>query len=269
MWARVRLQVRDLDVSAEYYRRVIGSRLAVAWATTRRSALATTARLSVLQAKSGVHPVPARVYTACTLRCASAGARSTRTICGNLSRLGIRHGMADHCVSESLYLTDPDGLGIEVYASTVARHVGPQRPGNRHVTAATEQCESMLPVGSVSGRRAPGTSVGHRHLHVGTLPKRALLPRGSWIRQTLWSIRARCSSRRAVPPSSRDEHLVAWTRRPMIRPGYWIGNWWCRTRTVLRTPAAVCTMRAMKLRRQPDGWIAMDPWGTQLRIVVR
>jgi catechol 2,3-dioxygenase len=34
----------------------------------------------------------------------------------HITSLGIRVGMADHLVSESLYLWDPDGLGIEVYA---------------------------------------------------------------------------------------------------------------------------------------------------------
>ncbi len=34
----------------------------------------------------------------------------------HLSEIGERAGMSDHFVSEALYLTDPDGLGIEVYA---------------------------------------------------------------------------------------------------------------------------------------------------------
>ena len=34
----------------------------------------------------------------------------------HLSEIGAYAGMSDHLVSEALYLTDPDGLGIEVYA---------------------------------------------------------------------------------------------------------------------------------------------------------
>src|SRR4030095_8347351 len=34
----------------------------------------------------------------------------------HLSALGVHAGSADHAVSEAIYLTDPDGLGIEVYA---------------------------------------------------------------------------------------------------------------------------------------------------------
>jgi catechol 2,3-dioxygenase len=34
----------------------------------------------------------------------------------HLAAQGIRAGAADHLVSEALYLSDPDGLGIEIYA---------------------------------------------------------------------------------------------------------------------------------------------------------
>ena len=34
----------------------------------------------------------------------------------HLASSGLRPGMADHSVSEALYLWDPDGLGIEIYA---------------------------------------------------------------------------------------------------------------------------------------------------------
>ena len=34
----------------------------------------------------------------------------------HLAAIGVRPGASDHLVSEALYLTDPDGLGIEVYA---------------------------------------------------------------------------------------------------------------------------------------------------------
>jgi hypothetical protein len=34
----------------------------------------------------------------------------------HVNRLGIPFGAADHIVSEALYFTDPDGLGMEVHA---------------------------------------------------------------------------------------------------------------------------------------------------------
>jgi catechol 2,3-dioxygenase len=35
---------------------------------------------------------------------------------GHLAGRGVRAGAGDHLVSEAFYLTDPDGLGVEVYA---------------------------------------------------------------------------------------------------------------------------------------------------------
>ena len=38
----------------------------------------------------------------------------------HLAETGVRPGASDHHVSEALYLRDPDGLGIEVYADRPA-----------------------------------------------------------------------------------------------------------------------------------------------------
>jgi catechol 2,3-dioxygenase len=34
----------------------------------------------------------------------------------HLAAIGVHPGMSDHLVSEALYLNDPDGLGLEIYA---------------------------------------------------------------------------------------------------------------------------------------------------------
>jgi catechol 2,3-dioxygenase len=38
----------------------------------------------------------------------------------HLGDIGERAGMSDHLVSEAVYLTDPDGLGVEVYADVLS-----------------------------------------------------------------------------------------------------------------------------------------------------
>jgi catechol 2,3-dioxygenase len=76
----VRLQVSDLQRSIEYYEQVLGLHFAIL--------------------------LPGR---------ATLG-----RFAAHLSVLGIRVGMADHLESESIYLWDPDGLGIEVYADRPA-----------------------------------------------------------------------------------------------------------------------------------------------------
>jgi catechol 2,3-dioxygenase len=88
----------------------------------------------------------------------------------HLEEIGAAAGAADHLVSESLYLQDPDNLGIEVYADrprSTWRRVG------RQLMMATDPLN--LPVleraaGAATWTGMPsGTVIGHVHLHVGGL----------------------------------------------------------------------------------------------------
>ena len=88
----------------------------------------------------------------------------------HLSESGVRVGAADHLVSESLYLWDPDGLGIEVYAD---RPQNSWRRNGRELAMTTEALD--IPNVIAAGRgiawdgTPPGTTMGHVHLSVGRL----------------------------------------------------------------------------------------------------
>src|SRR5690606_18004769 len=92
----------------------------------------------------------------------------------HLRDLGESVGAADHLVSEALYLWDPDGLGVEVYADR-------PREAWRHRDREIEMATDPLDLAAVAeaGRGAPwkgmppGTTVGHVHLHVGDLEQAA------------------------------------------------------------------------------------------------
>jgi hypothetical protein len=76
-----------------------------------------SAPLVVLETRSGVRPASRRAtlglyHFAILLPDRVALGR----FLAHLGRLGEYAGMSDHLVSEALYLSDPDGLGIEVYA---------------------------------------------------------------------------------------------------------------------------------------------------------
>ena len=82
-------------------------------------------------------------------------------------------GMADHAVSESLYLHDPDNNGIEVYHD---RHSSEWMwTGTNNIHMVTEPLnvknllnhESYGPWHGIPGK----TSIGHVHLHVSNLSK--------------------------------------------------------------------------------------------------
>jgi catechol 2,3-dioxygenase len=60
--------------------------------------------------------------------------------------VGVHVGMADHLVSEALYLTDPDGLGIEVYAD---RPRASWKTADRQIAMATDplDAENLMAAG--------------------------------------------------------------------------------------------------------------------------
>ncbi len=83
-------------------------------------------------------------------------------------------GYADHLVSEALYLSDPDGNGIEVYhdrpRSTWTRH-------NGHIDMATDpiDLEALMADGRQDTSAWSGLpahiTLGHMHLRVGNIPQ--------------------------------------------------------------------------------------------------
>src|SRR5215203_4702 len=114
----VRLQVSDLARSLDYYQQILGLR--VVSSDAARAVLAAEdgeMPLVVLEARPGVRPVPRGGLLGLYHFAILVPDRQTLgRFVGHLSETGTYAGSADHFVSEALYLTDPDGLGIEVYA---------------------------------------------------------------------------------------------------------------------------------------------------------
>lgn len=168
----VRLQVADLERSISYYEKVIGLRVVQREAS--RVTLAPRGSENViveLNEKKGVAAVPRRgrlglYHFAILLPDRQSLGRFLR----HLSDVGEYAGMSDHFVSEAIYLTDPDGLGIEVYAD---------RPRSSWKLAGTNlsmgsvhlDTEDLLrAAGGEPWKGAPqGTKIGHVHLYVSDL----------------------------------------------------------------------------------------------------
>jgi catechol 2,3-dioxygenase len=79
-------------------------------------------------------------------------------------------GASDHLVSEALYLTDPEGNGIEIYAD---RQPGQWKWNAGQIAMATQRMDiagvrGSVPQGDAGWKGAPeNTIVGHVHLRVG------------------------------------------------------------------------------------------------------
>jgi catechol 2,3-dioxygenase len=78
-------------------------------------------------------------------------------------------GASDHAVSESLYLDDPDGNGVEIYADK-PRDTWKWKDGRVHMTVDPLDLESLLDdakgLEKLPAVLAPGTHIGHVHFVV-------------------------------------------------------------------------------------------------------
>lgn len=168
------LIVRDLDVVARYYEDNIGlNRIDADSETVRLGAGGVV--LLVLRKRQSAEQEPPGV----------AGLYHTAFLVPSRGELGVWlrrvietklpvDGAADHLVSESLYLSDPEGNGIEVYAD---------RPRStwKWNGDIVEMRNSELDVRGIladgakltagSARLPDGTRVGHVHLRVGGIPE--------------------------------------------------------------------------------------------------
>ena len=170
---RARLQIADMERSLRYYRDFLGFAL-----LSRESGTATLGAhdsdevLLELQEKRGAASVPRRgrlglFHFAVLLPDRAALGR----FAGHLARMGAPAGSSDHLVSEAIYLQDPDGLGIEVYADR------PRSSWQKLPSGELAMATEPLDVGSLlrAAGDAPwsgmprGTVLGHMHLHVGDL----------------------------------------------------------------------------------------------------
>jgi catechol 2,3-dioxygenase len=172
----VELAVGDLARSADFYERVLGLPLIARDARSARlgpdpehPALVlrelTAPATPLPPGASGLfhvawlHPDRARL------------AESVRRVAGAGWPL---EGASDHGVSEALYLSDPDGLGIELYADR-PRELW-ERPadgrGVRMVTLPLDLEDLLAQFDDEPGPAvSPQTSIGHVHLKVADVPR--------------------------------------------------------------------------------------------------
>jgi catechol 2,3-dioxygenase len=272
---RVRLQVADLERSLAFYQDLLGLHLAAR--ERGRSSLAAARDAAVLvelHERVGARPAgrPARLglyHVALLLPAPAELGRLVR----HLGAAGVRFGAADHLVSQAIYLSDPDGLGLEVYAD---------RPRDRWRRRGRELVMVSDPLDIDALLRAAGrhdwdgmpdgTTIGHLHLHVAELTRAAAFY-GDTIgfHATVWSYPGALflaaggyhhhlglntwAGAGARPPDDDDARLLEWSidlpstddLEPIVRALTAAGH------PPERNGAAVTTA---------------DPWGTAVRLQV-
>ncbi|HYC33086.1 MAG TPA: VOC family protein [Gemmatimonadales bacterium] len=268
----VRLQVASLARSLAYYQDVLGLRPLSRTATSATlGAQGGEEPLVEVVERSGAAPVPRRgrlglYHFAILLPDRAALGRFVE----HLARIGARAGASNHLVSEALYLTDPDGLGIEVYAD---RPRSEWRWSDGELQMSTEPLD--LEAVAAAGAGEPwtgmprGTRVGHLHLHVGAIDRAAgfygealgLTPTVRSYPGALFlsaggyhhHLGVNTWAGEAAAPGPGDARLLEWT---IVTPD--------------RGAAAAAAERVARAGYAADessgGWLLTDPWGTQLRL---
>jgi catechol 2,3-dioxygenase len=227
-----------------------------------------------LQHRDGATPVPQRgrlglYHFAILLPDRAALGR----FIAHLAEIGAYASMADHLVSEAVYLTDPDGLGIEVYAD---------RPreewcvANRALEMATNTLDAVDLVRASQGvawsGMPAGTRIGHVHLFVSDLdaaarfyhdglgldkvvldfPGALFMSAGGYhhhVGTNTWA----ASAPRTKPE---DARLLEWS---VVLP---------RQTDVDATARALEDAGATVTRTDGDV-LAADPWGTMVRVTAK
>lgn len=168
----IRLQVASLDRSLAYYTDVLGF-----LPLTRNGDVATLGTIGSDRPLLSLHEFPGAQAHPRRGRLGLFHFAILLPTRGDLARfvihldhLGIPAGASDHLVSEAIYLSDPDGLGIEVYAD---RPRSSWRRVGGDLAMATEPLDFNSLVADACDTRwhgmPAGTVIGHMHLHVGDL----------------------------------------------------------------------------------------------------
>ena len=167
----VELTVSDLERSLDYYRQAIG--LGVREQDSGRASLGGDSELLVLHEVPGAQPAPRNTglfhFALLVPERRDLAAWLAHAIREQVPMTGV----SDHFVSEALYLRDPDGHGIEIYADR------PRELWEGQVARMTTEpldLENLLrelddperePFDGLPG----GTVMGHVHLQVADIPE--------------------------------------------------------------------------------------------------
>ena len=268
---RVRLQVAELARSLAYYERVLGLRVVSRAAASAALGTADGTVIVELRELAGATPVPHNgrlgLYHFAILL---PDRPALGSFVAHLAAIGMRAGMSDHLVSEAVYLTDPDGLGIEVYAD---RPRSEWEQDGRQLRMATEPLDVVAVVAAAAGRQwegmPNGTRLGHVHLFVADLEiGERFYHEGLGFDKVVWSypgalflsaggyhhhLGTNTWARHASPATDRDARLLDWE---VVLPAA----------TDVSGAAASLAAQGAAVEWDAGGAAIRDPWGTKLRL---
>ena len=269
----VTLRVKHLDTIADYYRDAIGLTVMERSATAAKLGTGGVT-LVVLEARPDAAIEPRNAaglyHTAFLMPTRKDLARWLVHAASHRVKLS---GFADHLVSESVYLDDPEGNGIEVYAD---RDPSQWQWSEGSVKMATDEL-NIPDLLSLTNPRVPdyagapeGLRIGHMHLRVGDLAQA-----GNFYHGAIGLDPTRSRSGAAFLSSGSYHHhlgINVWQSQGAgQRDDQMTGLAWFSLVTDKPDIVAAQEQRlrktGAKVTALADGLEAVDPWGTRIRLL--
>lgn len=169
---QVNLKVQSLERALKFYQEVIGFK--VLEQTEKSANLTADGKTVLLSIEQPDHVAPMQGRTTGLYHFALL--LPTRSdlaqIVQHFAKIGLRYGSSDHLVSEALYLSDPDGNGIEIYRDREPSEWN-WNHGEVKMTVDPLNVRDLLSgVDQQTWNGLPANTVmGHIHLHVSELVK--------------------------------------------------------------------------------------------------
>ncbi|HVF39745.1 MAG TPA: VOC family protein [Gemmatimonadaceae bacterium] len=269
---RVRLQVSNLARSQRYYETVVGlTEVSRSEGSVVLGAAGNERPFVELHERAGARPVPRRgllgLYHFAILLPDRA---SLGRFAAHLAEMGVYAGMSDHFVSEAIYLSDPDGLGIEVYADRPRSEWKFEQDQLYMTTKPLDVDDLVTAAGGERWSGVPkGTRIGHVHLYVGDIDQAArFYHEGVGLDKIVWTypgalflsaggyhhhLGVNTWAAGAPPAGDDDAKLIDWE---LALPDEQSVN--AAAESIERVGTAV--------ERNDGEARASDPWGTTLRM---
>jgi len=268
---RSHLVVRDLDAVSGFYRSMLGLRTIESSASGEVLGAGGNPLLT-LTTDRAVREAPRNAaglfHTAFLMPSRTELARWLKHAAENGV---VLEGASDHLVSEAIYLSDPEGNGIEIYADRPHEEWTFHQDGM--VEMATLRLDLQALYDSAPQDRwegmADGSAIGHIHLQVGNIPEA-----DAFYRDVLGlKLMARYPGASFFATGSYHHHIAAniWNSRGAgVRSEHMTGlaDYTLRFNDKAALDTAVARLDELRIETLPrDGGVFLkDPWGIGLTL---
>ncbi|WP_416408349.1 VOC family protein [Agrobacterium rosae] len=265
------LVVRDLPLVSEFYQTIIGlsiiekSQSGEVLGVNGQPLLTLTTSQNATRAPSGAAGL---FHTAFLMPSRSDLALWLTHVAHN--NVGLQ-GASDHLVSEAIYLSDPEGNGIEVYRDRSPEEWTYQPDGTVAMSTLRLNLQELYDSApkATFAKAADGTAIGHIHLQVGDIPQA-----DAFYQDVLGlKIMARYPGASFFGSGAYHHHVAAniWNSRGAVARSdnmTGLSGYSLKFNEKAEFDKALAALDKMEIatERQSDGIVVKDPWGIGLKL---